>query len=88
MLDNGTTVTADENYLRESILNPGSKVVAGFRPIMPTFNGIVTEDQLLSLISYMKSLSPQQNVQQANEPAPPAKTGRTQAPSAGNTKVK
>lgn len=88
-LDNGTTVTADDNYLRDSILNPGSKVVSGFKPIMPTYNGIVNEEQLLSLVSYIKSLSqPQQS-----EPAPapvsvPVHTGRTQAPSAGNTKVK
>jgi len=90
MLDNGTTVTADANYLRESILNPGAKIVAGFRPIMPTYNGIVSEDQMLSLLSYMRSLSPQQNTQAAatEPPAPPARTGRTQVPSAGNTKVK
>jgi len=56
-LDNGSTVVADENYIRESIINPGSKVVSGFKPIMPTFNGIVSEEQLLSLIAYVKSLS-------------------------------
>jgi len=57
LLDTGSTVVADENYLRESILNPGAKVVSGFKPIMPTFNGIVSEEQLLSLIAYIKSLS-------------------------------
>jgi cytochrome c oxidase subunit II len=74
-LDNGTTVTADDNYVRESILNPGSQIVSGFKPIMPTYNGIVNEEQLLSLLSYIKSLSPQQGQ--------PAAT-----PQAGNTKVK
>jgi cytochrome c oxidase subunit 2 len=87
MLDNGTTVNADDNYMRESILNPGAKVVSGFRPIMPTFNGIVNEEQMLSLLSYMKSLSqPQQG--NAAQALPPVHTGRTQsAPSGSNTKV-
>jgi cytochrome c oxidase subunit 2 len=87
MLDNGSTVAADDNYMRESILNPGAKVVAGFHPIMPTFNGIVNEEQMLSLLSYMKSLSqPQQG--NANQTLPPVSTGRTQsAPSGSNTKV-
>ncbi len=82
MLDNGTTVMADENYLRESILNPGSKVVAGFRPIMPTFNGIVNEEQMLALITYMKSLSqPQHSQTAANQQS------KQQPAGAGNTKV-
>jgi len=88
-LDNGTTVLADDNYLRDSILNPGSKIVSGFKPIMPTYNGIVNEEQLLSLVSYIKSLSQPQQGQPAAAPASvPVHTGRTQAPSAGNTKVK
>src|ERR671913_832190 len=56
-LQNGQTVIADEAYLRESIVNPQAKVVAGFQPIMPTFQGLVSEEQLLQLISYVKSLS-------------------------------
>ena len=55
-LQSGETVTADEAYLRESILNPSAKVTAGFQPIMPTFQGLVTEEQLLELIEYIKSL--------------------------------
>jgi cytochrome c oxidase subunit 2 len=58
-LQNGQTVIADEAYLRESIVNPQAKIVAGFQPIMPTFQGLVTEEQLLQLISYVKSLSAQ-----------------------------
>jgi cytochrome c oxidase subunit 2 len=58
-LDNGSSVTADESYLKESILNPQAKIVAGYQPIMPTFQGQVSEEQLLQLISYIKSLSPQ-----------------------------
>ncbi len=54
----GATVKADENYIRNSILNPTSQVVEGFQPIMPTFKGQVTEEQLNSLVAYIKSLSP------------------------------
>src|SRR6476620_9190256 len=54
----GATVTADENYIRNSILNPSSQVVEGFQPIMPTFKGQVTEEQLNALVSYIKSLTP------------------------------
>ncbi|MBK9166096.1 MAG: cytochrome c oxidase subunit II [Bryobacterales bacterium] len=55
-LESGQKVTADENYIRESILNPQAKVVAGYQGIMPTFQGLVTEDQLVQLIEYIKSL--------------------------------
>jgi cytochrome c oxidase subunit II len=56
-LENGTKVTADDDYLRESILSPQAKIVKGYQPIMPTFQGLVTEDQLLQLIEYIKSTS-------------------------------
>jgi cytochrome c oxidase subunit 2 len=59
-LANGQTVTADDAYLRESILNPQAKLVAGYGPIMPTFQGQVSEEQLLQLVTYIKSLSPAQ----------------------------
>jgi len=55
-LQDGTTLTADESYLRESILNPRAKMVAGFQPIMPTFQNQVDEGQVLLLIDYIKSL--------------------------------
>jgi cytochrome c oxidase subunit 2 len=71
LLDDGRTVTADDNYIRESILNPGAKVVAGFKPIMPTFQGIVNEEQLLSLVAYIRSLSqPEQREPVSNRPGP------------------
>ena len=57
-LNDGTTVMADDAYLRESVLYPSAKIVEGYRPIMPTFKGQVTEEQLLQLIAYIKSLSP------------------------------
>ena len=56
-LEDGRTVTADENYVRESILDPGAKVVNGFKPVMPTFQGLVSEEQLNALVAYVKSLS-------------------------------
>jgi len=56
-LTGGNTVIADENYLRESILRPGAKVVAGFQPLMPGYDGQVDEEQLIQLITYIKSLA-------------------------------
>lgn len=56
-LTTGQTVTADEQYIRNSILNPQGQIVAGYQPIMPTFKGQVMEEQLVSLVAYIKSLS-------------------------------
>src|ERR1700734_827782 len=56
-LEDGRTVTADENYLRECILDPGAKRVKGFQPIMPTFQGLVSEEQVNALVAYIKSIS-------------------------------
>ena len=55
-LEGGGTIVVDEAYVRESILNPGAKITTGFQPIMPAFQGLVTEEQLLELIEYVKSL--------------------------------
>ncbi|HXX01335.1 MAG TPA: cytochrome c oxidase subunit II [Candidatus Acidoferrales bacterium] len=57
LLEDGRLVTADENYVRESILDPGAKIVKGFKPVMPTFQGLVSEEQLNALVAYVKSLS-------------------------------
>jgi cytochrome c oxidase subunit II len=57
-LASGETVIADAAYIRESILNPQAKIVEGFPPIMPTFQGQVSEEQLLALVEYIKSLPP------------------------------
>ena len=57
LLEDGRTLTADENYVRESILDPGAKVVKGFKPVMPTFQGLVSEEQLNALVAYVKSLA-------------------------------
>jgi cytochrome c oxidase subunit 2 len=55
-LTTGQVVKADDEYIRNSILNPSSQIVEGYQPIMPTFKGQVTEEQLVSLIAYIKSL--------------------------------
>ncbi len=62
-LTTGQTVMMDDAYIRESILQPQAKIVAGFTPIMPTFQGLVTEEQLLQLIAYVKSLGDASAVQ-------------------------
>jgi cytochrome c oxidase subunit II len=57
-LQDGKTVVADDAYIRESILNPNAKIVAGFKPdVMPTFQGQISEEGLLQLIVYIKSLA-------------------------------
>lgn len=62
-------VTADDNYIRESILTPTAKVVKGFSPIMPTFQGQVNEDDLIKLLAYVKSLGAQKTfTQQVQSP--------------------
>src|SRR6266849_4630168 len=55
-LSDNSTLKADDNYIRESILNPQAKIVKGFQPLMPTFQGQVNEEDLLKLLAYVKSL--------------------------------
>jgi len=61
LLEDGRTVIADENYIRESILSPNAKIVNGFKPIMPTFQGLVSDEQLSALVAYVKSLGQSQS---------------------------
>ena len=84
-LSDGHTVTADENYIRESILYSQAKIVAGYQPIMPTFSGQVSEESLIQLVAYIKSLQPEQSqtggatATQTQNPNPgpgPAKKGQ------------
>src|SRR6185503_6428231 len=70
-LQGGQKITADEAYIRESILNPQAKLVDGFGPIMPTFQGQLSEDQLMQLMAYIKSLQTG-NAQTATPTASPA----------------
>jgi cytochrome c oxidase subunit 2 len=55
-LEDGSVVTADEQYIRESILNPPAKVVAGFSRLMPSYRGQLSEEQVADLVAYVKSL--------------------------------
>jgi cytochrome c oxidase subunit 2 len=55
-LTTGESLTADDGYIRESILNPRAKIVQGYKPIMPSFQGQLTEEQISNLIAYVKLL--------------------------------
>ena len=55
-LQGGQTVTADDNYVRESIMDPGAKVASGYDPVMPTFAGRLKDKQVNALIDYIKSV--------------------------------
>jgi cytochrome c oxidase subunit 2 len=55
-LADGSNVVVDDNYIRESILHPQAKIAAGFQPLMPTFQGQVSEEDLIRLLAYVKSL--------------------------------
>jgi cytochrome c oxidase subunit II len=82
-LSNGQTIKVDESYIRESIENPQAKLVAGFGPIMPTFQGQVTPEQLIQLMAFIKSLqvtTPQSSTSPATAPGQKA-----EAPAAATT---
>jgi cytochrome c oxidase subunit 2 len=63
-LEGGAFVNADERYIRDSILLPQSQVVAGYKPVMPTFQGHISEDELLKVIAYIKALGKNERVDQ------------------------
>lgn len=66
-LSDGRTITADDAYIRDSILLPKKDIVIGYEPVMPSFNGIVSEDQIVRLIAYIKSLSDKSTINQQGE---------------------
>jgi cytochrome c oxidase subunit 2 len=67
-LQDGRTVTVDENYIRESILDPKAKIAAGYEPIMPNFTGLLSEEQIAQLVAYIKSIGgPQQGAAAQSE---------------------
>ena len=79
-LAGGQTAVVDEGYLRESILNSQAKIVKGFTPLMPTFQGLVSEEGLAALIEHIKSLSPQ--AAPSAPPSVPAQAPSTSTPAA------
>lgn len=77
-LQDGQTVIADENYIRESIVNPNAKIVEGYQPIMPSFQGQVSEEQILDLINYIRSLGTTEGAAQPEGTAEPEATAATE----------
>ncbi len=63
-LSSGGTVTADDAYLREAILNPSQHITQGFAPIMPTYQGQVSEEGVIALVEYIKNLNSDYRIQQ------------------------
>ena len=63
-MSNGGTVIADEAYLREAILNPSQHVTQGYAPIMPTYQGQISEEGVIALVEYIKNLDSDYRIQQ------------------------
>lgn len=85
-LEGGGTAVADENYVRESILDPTAKVVLGFKPIMPSYRGRLTDEQLFDLIAFVRSIGSPRSGGASSEtpgagtPVSPAPTSATVTP--------
>jgi cytochrome c oxidase subunit II len=73
-LRDGRVVIADEEYLRESILRAGAKIVAGYENIMPTFAGQLGEEEVIALVAYIKSLEPGATPSRVEDFPPPVRT--------------
>ncbi len=69
LLEGGQKAVADDSYIRESVLSPMAKIVLGYKPLMPSFQGQVSEEQLQQLVAYIKSIGP------AETPAAAPKAG-------------
>ena len=80
-------MVVDDTYLRESILTSQAKIVKGFQPLMPTFQGLISEENLLALIEHVKSLSPQASTA-AGEPAGTTPSPNAQKPPAASGEKK
>jgi cytochrome c oxidase subunit 2 len=74
VLNDGQVVKADENYIRESILYPSVKIVAGYENIMPTYKGEVDEEEIFKLIAFLKSLKHGETPSRVEKFPPPATT--------------
>jgi cytochrome c oxidase subunit 2 len=85
-LADGSTVMVDETYIRESILNSQAKIVKGFQPLMPTFQGLIGEEGIVALIEHIRSMSPTAGVSAPAAAAqPPGATGAQPPPSRGGS---
>jgi cytochrome c oxidase subunit 2 len=87
-LSSGGTVTADEAYLRESILNPSQHITQGYAPIMPTYQGQISEEGVIALVEYIKNLNSDYRIQQTLNTTEllPGSEGKT-APAGSGTAV-
>ncbi len=74
VLNDGRVVRADEGYLRESIMEPSAKIVAGYDNIMPTFRGEISEEEIFQVIAYLQSLKPGKTPKRVESFPPPAAT--------------
>jgi cytochrome c oxidase subunit 2 len=79
-LADGNLIKADESYIRESIFNPQAKLVNGFGAIMPTFQGQISEEQLLQILAFIKSLQIVDSLRQTPGPAIAPPAGATSNP--------
>ncbi len=86
-LQDGSTVVADDNYIRESILRPAAKVVVGYQPIMPTYEGQIGEEGIMQLIAEIKSLGRGDNAAagENSQPQDPSQQGLEQTPQQGSS---
>ena len=82
-------MTADDAYLREAILNPSQHITQGYAPIMPTYQGQISEEGVIALVEYIKNLNSDYRIQQTlnttdllPESEGKAAAGRTKAPAA------
>ncbi|HLJ94060.1 MAG TPA: cytochrome c oxidase subunit II [Gemmataceae bacterium] len=73
-LNNAESVIADEGYIRESILYPGAKIVAGWQNLMPSFKGQVSEEEIIELIAFIKALGRGQTPPRVESYPPPVTT--------------
>jgi cytochrome c oxidase subunit 2 len=71
-LQDGGRMLVDRSYLRESILSPDAKIVAGYQPIMPSFKGLVNEEEMVQLIAFLESLHRGQTPSRVESSEPPA----------------
>jgi cytochrome c oxidase subunit 2 len=80
-LASGGTVIADDAYLREAILNPSQHVTQGYAPIMPTYQGQISEEGVIALLEYIKNLDSDYRVQQTlnSTDMPPGSEGNAPA---------
>src|SRR5262249_21767771 len=78
-LNNGKLVRADHTYLRDSILHASAQIVAGYRDIMPPFDGQITEEQVLALVAFIQSLKSGETPRRVETYPPPANKERLPA---------